>query len=72
MGRDLKHEIFRKTIGIAFDRAIYRLGLQPIHARMARLASETAIRFGAVLDSIDAHRFVRVINPVKNAPIARS
>ena len=26
------------------------------------ILSETAVRFGAVLDSIDAHNFVRVIN----------
>ncbi len=38
----------------------------------AAAPSKTAVRFGTVLDSIDADNLLRVINPVENAPIASS
>jgi len=31
---------------------------------------KTTINFGSVLDSVDTHNFLRVINPIKNAPVA--
>ena len=35
-----------------------------------RNASEVTIHFGPVLNAIDTHDFLRVIDPIKNAPVA--
>jgi hypothetical protein len=30
---------------------------------------EAAINFGSMLDPVNTHRFLRVINPIKDAPV---
>lgn len=57
----------RKLLTVVNDEG----SIQEVAGRIASL-SKTAVRFGAMLDSIDAHNFVRVINPIENAPIASS